>query len=328
MKNDDNKRLLTLGIDIGGTNTAFAAVDAEGGIIARGSIPTPGDATFSLFIIRLHKAVSDIMRQAGLNLTDIAAIGVGAPCLNPSTGVVEGAVDLPWPSPLPLRAALEEAFKLPVASENDANAAALGELCYGAARGLDNFIMLTLGTGVGSAIVCDGHLLHGIRGMAGELGHLTIRRGEDARPCTCGRNGCLETYLSARGVVESARQILASDTRPSILRGKEPLHARDIGEAASAGDEIALETLRQTGRILGEVCAAFTTFSSPSAFIFFGGVANSYPLMEATMKEEYERNLLWVYKGQTRFLLSSLPSGDAALLGIAAVARMSLQPEK
>ncbi len=173
----------TLGIDIGGTTTCFGVVNSKGDILVRGQIPTKNQKSFDAFISMLHTEISDRLTESGISKDDVAAIGVGAPCLNPFTGVIEGAVDLPWSSPLPLVDKLKEIFNVPVAGENDANAAALGEMYYGDAKNFDNFIMITLGTGVGSAIICDGHLLHGKRGLAGELGHSLIRKGKRSSLC-------------------------------------------------------------------------------------------------------------------------------------------------
>ncbi|MDE7413879.1 MAG: ROK family protein [Muribaculaceae bacterium] len=320
MKNS-SKADLTLGIDIGGTNTVFGIVDDNGDILAKGNIPTTGHPGFTEYIDNLYEAVSIKLRDAGIPYERLAAIGVGAPCINTRTGVIEGAVDLPWESPIPLTDRLTAVFGLPAAGENDANAAALGEMYYGAARGMDNYIMLTLGTGVGSAIICDGRLLRGKRGLAGELGHAIIRHDQQARPCSCGRKGCLETYTSARGVVETAKRLISDTDTPSILRNFDEINAKDIGEAAKNGDPLALATFRITGDILGEACANFTTFSSPEAFIFFGGVAHSFPFFEEAMRRSFNRHLLWVYDGQVSFMRSSLPEADAAILGAAATGR-------
>lgn len=318
---NSSKADLTLGIDIGGTNTVFGIVDANGNILEKGSIPTNASPTFPIYIKNLHDAVLKILNKANIPYSRLASIGVGAPCINTKTGVIEGAVDLPWESPLPLIDELNTRFGLPAAGENDANAAALGEMYYGAARGMENFIMLTLGTGVGSAIVSDGRLLHGTRGLAGELGHTIIRRGPDARPCSCGRKGCLETYCSARGVVMTAEELMGDTDIPSILREVDKIDAKAIGEAAEKGDSLALETFRLTGEILGEACADFTAFSSPQAIILFGGVARSYCYLEEAMLKSFNENLLWVYEGQVGFMRSTLSESDAALLGAAAVGR-------
>lgn len=315
---------LTLGIDIGGTNTVFGAVDCDGRILAKGSIPTTGHPSFSEFIDAVKAGIDKALTEAGIPAEAIRAAGVGAPCINTETGVIEGAVNLPWPSPLSLTYELTKALGIPVAAENDANAAALGEMCYGSAKGLGNFIMLTLGTGVGSGIVCDGRLLRGKRGLAGELGHVCVCHDDTARECNCGRKGCLDAYASARGVIATARELIDSTSTPSSLRSLTELTAKDVGTAAAEGDPLATEALRRTGRILGKACADFAAFSSPEAFIFFGGVARSFNIFENALQEAFREHLLWVYEGQVRFILSSLPAADAALLGAAAAGRTLL----
>lgn len=318
MRNSTDKSL-TLGIDIGGTNTVYGIVNGNGDILVRGKIPTTGHENFTSFLHILRKDVEKKLTDKNISLDSLRAIGVGAPCLNPDKGIIEGAVDLPWPSPIPLTQKLTEIFGIPSSGENDANAAALGEMIFGAGKNIQNFIMLTLGTGVGSAIIADGKMLHGKRGLAGELGHTIIRRGEDARDCTCGRKGCLETYVSARGIVTTAQELIKKTDIPSNLRNLPEIDAKVIGEAAAANDPLAIETMRITGKILGEACAEFTAFSSPEAFIFFGGVAKAFPYFFPSMKESFDSNLLWVYKDQVKFLTSSLPESDAAILGAAAV---------
>lgn len=311
----------TLGIDIGGTNTVFGVVNSDGDIVVRGKISTTGHNSFPDYLTHLKDSVKKEAEIKGIDFSEIKAIGVGAPCLNPETGVIEGAVDLPWRSPIPLTYELRSIFGVPAAGENDANAAALGEMYYGSAKGLNNFIMITLGTGVGSAIICDGRLLHGKRGLAGELGHTIIRRDENARMCNCGRRGCLETYVSARGLIETAKELLATSDEPSSLRNVHELNSKIIGEAAVNGDSISLQALNKTGEILGEACADFTAFSSPEAFIFFGGVAGSFTEFKDAMIESYRKNLLWVYDGNVKFMKSSLNQDDAAILGAAAVGK-------
>lgn len=319
MIKNKNTGNLSLGIDIGGTNTVFGVVDAEGNILCRGSIPTSGNLLFKEFIQALRDAVETGAKEAGIDYGDIVAIGAGAPCINRETGVIEGAVNLPWPSPLSLTEELTQVFGLPAYAENDANAAAIGEMYFGAGKGLDNFIMITLGTGVGGAVICDGRLLHGKRGLAGELGHIPVVHAGDARKCNCGLRGCLDAYASARGVVATARELIENTDTPSLLRGLEVFDAKIIGEAAASGDKIALETFRITGEILGKACADFTAFSSPEAFVFFGGISGSYPFFEKSLIESYNKNLLWIYDSQVKFHRSKLSQSDAAILGAAAL---------
>ena len=318
MQTTDNT--LILGIDLGGTNTVFGIVDSDGKIFCRGHIPTNGHLTFDEFISSLHSAVADSMRDSGLDFSQLRAIGIGAPCINPQTGVIEGAVNLPWPSPIHLTEELSKRFGIPAFGENDANAAAIGEMHFGAGRGLDNFIMITLGTGVGGAVICDGRLLHGKRGLAAELGHIPIVRTSEARQCNCGRKGCLDAYATARGIVATAKDLLNESSAESLLRNLPDFDAKTIGEAAATGDRIALETFRITGELLGRACADFTAFSSPEAFIFFGGITGSFHLMHDAIIKAFNENLLWVYEGQVDFRQSLLPQSDAAILGAAALA--------
>ncbi len=317
---ENNGQRLVLGIDIGGTNTAFGVVDSEGRIFCRGGIPTCGEMGFPEYVDSLRVAVEECVNRAGIDFGEIRAIGVGAPCVNWETGMIEGAVDLPWPSPLPLTEELTRAFGVPAYADNDANAAAIGEMHFGAGKGLDNFIMITLGTGVGSAIICDGRLLHGTRGLAGELGHIPIVHGDDARLCNCGLKGCLDTYASARGIVATAKELLARTEVESKLRSLSDFDTKVIGDAAAEGDPLALETFRLTGELLGRACADFTAFSSPSAFIFFGGITGSFPFFEPAMRQTFNKNVLWIYKDQVSFHRSLLPHSDSAILGAAALA--------
>lgn len=311
---------LVLGIDLGGTNTTFGVVDHEGHILCRGNIPTSGDESFENFVVNLRKEVEQVMHASIIDFNRLKAIGVGAPCVNYSTGVIEGAVNLPWQSPIPLTDTLSRVFGKPSYSENDANVAAIGEMHFGSGRDLTDFIMITLGTGVGSAIICDGRLLHGKRGLAGELGHIPVVHTPDARMCSCGRKGCADAYASARGLVATAKELLATTDIDSMLRHVKEFEAKDIGEAAAEGDEVALETFRITGEILGNACADFTAFSSPESFIFFGGIARSFRFFEKPMRDAFQKHLLWIYNGQVDFRHSRLPLSDAALLGAAALA--------
>ena len=210
---------------------------------------------------------------------------------------------------------------IPVALTNDANAAALGEMVYGVARGMKNFIVLTLGTGVGSGIVVNGQLLYGHDGFAGELGHVTMVRGAEGRLCGCGRTGCLETYCSATGVARTARELLAKTDRPSLLRDIKPenITSLDVSIAAGKGDELANEIYQFTGRMLGEACADFAAFSSPEAFIFFGGMVKAGDLIMKPIREAYDAHVMPVFRGKAQFLVSGLDGASAAVLGASAI---------
>jgi glucokinase len=214
-----------------------------------------------------------------------------------------------------------DALGIPVAITNDANAAAVGEMTYGVARGMKNFIVITLGTGVGSGIVVNGQIVYGCDGFAGELGHVTMVRGEEGRLCGCGRTGCLETYCSATGVARTARELLAKTNQPSLLRDLNPddITSLDVSIAAGKGDELAKNIYEFTGKMLGEACADFATFCSPEAFVFFGGMVKAGDLIMNPIKEAYDRHVMPVFRGKAQFLISSLDGASAAVLGASAL---------
>ena len=308
-----------LGIDIGGTNTVFGIVDARGTVIASSSIKTAKHANIEDYIEELY---TEVMRLITVNdaVDKINGIGVGAPNANYYTGNIEHAANLIWEGTIPLAAMLEEKFNIPVAITNDANAAAIGEMTYGAARGLKDFIMITLGTGVGSGIVVNGQLVYGHDGFAGELGHLIVKRS-NGRLCGCGRTGCLEAYCSATGVARTAREFLEIRTEPSLLRNIpiDQITSKDVYDAAMQGDQIAKDIFEYTGTILGEAFADMTVFSSPQAFILFGGLSKSGELLLKPLRAAMDRYLMNVFKGKPKVLLSELKEADAAVLGASAL---------
>ncbi len=307
-----------LGIDIGGTNTVFGIVDARGNVLASSSIKTQKHSNFNDYLEELHTEASRLIDA--YDATDkIQGIGIGAPNANYYTGRIDNAVNLPWPS-LPLAQLVSEKFGIPVAITNDANAAALGEMTYGAARGLKDFIMITLGTGVGSGIVINGQVVYGHDGFAGELGHVIIKRN-NGRLCGCGRTGCLETYCSATGVARSAREFLEIRTEPSLLRNipVEEITSKDVYDAAVQGDQIAKDIFTYTGTLLGEAMADMMVFSSPEAFILFGGLAKSGDMLMRPLKEAMDKNMLSMFKGKPKVILSELKEADAAVLGASAL---------
>ncbi len=311
-----------LGIDIGGTNTVFGIVDARGVVIASGSIKTQKHSDFNLYIDELYTSAMQLIKDNDA-VGKIHGIGIGAPNANYFTGVIEERVNLPWPGPypLPLAKVISEKFGIPVAITNDANAAAIGEMAYGAARGLKDFIMITLGTGVGSGIVINGQLVYGHDGFAGELGHMIVKRN-NGRLCGCGRTGCLETYCSATGVARSAREFLElRPNEPSLLRNLQidEITSKDVYDAAIQGDKLAQDIFEYTGTILGEAMADMMVFSSPSAFILFGGLAKSGDLLLKPLRRAMEKNMLACFKGKAKVLLSELKEADAAVLGASAL---------
>lgn len=309
-----------IALDLGGTNSVLGLVDREGKILKRTSFKTGNHPTIESYVKQCTECVQQLIGHAG-NEKAVKAFGIGAPDVNYWNQTIENATNLPWKGIVPLATLLEEKLHIPVRMTNDAKAAALGEMQYGAARGMKNFIMLTLGTGVGSGIVIDGKPVYGKRSFAGELGHSSIRP-ENGRDCPCGRRGCVEAYCSATGVVRTAHEILQQSQEESILRhiAPEQLTSKDIYEAAVQGDRLANQVFEFTGKLLGEACANFATFSDPEAFIFFGGLTKAGDLLMKPLIQTYEQTVFDNYKGTARFLISSLDDADAALLGAAALA--------
>jgi len=312
-----------IGLDLGGTNSVFGIVDARGDIKATTAIKTGGYYTADDYVSAAVEALQPIIEQVG-GIEKIKAMGIGAPNANYYSGTIEFAPNLPWAHDgiVPLAKMFSDKLGgIPVALTNDANAAALGEMVYGVARGMKNFIVLTLGTGVGSGIVVNGQLLYGHDGFAGELGHVTMVRGAEGRSCGCGRTGCLEAYCSATGVARTAREMLSKTNRPSILRdmNSEDITSLDVSIAASKGDELAKEIYAFTGKMLGEACADFAVFSSPEAFIFFGGMVKAGDLIMNPIKEAYNQHVMKIFRGKAQFLVSGLDGASAAVLGASAI---------
>lgn len=309
-----------VGIDIGGTNTVFGVVDARGTILYSGSIKTGKYTDIDDYVTALGDGLKSIIDQAG-GTEKIKGIGVGAPNGNFFNGCIEFAPNLPWKGKIPLAQLISEKVGgIPVALTNDANAAAIGEMTYGAARGMKDFIVITLGTGVGSGIVIGGNLVYGHDGFAGELGHVIVRRN-NGRACGCGRNGCLEAYASATGVARTAREYLEIRKDASLLRELDPdeITSKDVYDAAIKNDPLALEIFEFTGAILGEAFTNFVAFSSPEAIILFGGLAKSGDLIMNPIKRAMDANMLKVFEGKTKLLFSQLKESDAAVLGASAL---------
>ena len=308
---------LALGIDIGGTNTAYGVVNRRGEIIAKGSLPTTGHEAPHDFITALTAAVTPMLAEAGKE--NFVGAGIGAPNGNFFTGEVVFAPNLPWRGVIPLAKMLTESLNLKSTLTNDANAAAIGEMTYGAAKGLKDFRLVTLGTGLGSGFVANGQLIYGHDGFAGELGHVIAVR--DGRKCGCGRLGCLETYSSATGIVRTAKEWLAERHDDTQLRKLLPdITAKGIHLSAEQGDSFALELFDYTGRILGQTLADAVAITSPEAIIFFGGLANAGDLLLNPVRHYLEENLLNIYKNKVAILQSALPDADAAILGASALA--------
>ena len=308
-----------VGMDIGGTNTVFGIVDQRGNVLATDSVKTQSYAKIEEYVEAVSSKLIPLIESVG-GVEKIKGMGVGAPNGNYYNGTIEFAPNLPWKGVIPLAALFEEAIGVPTALTNDANAAAIGEMTYGAARGMKDFIMITVGTGVGSGIVINGQLVYGHDGFAGELGHVVVRR-ENGRACGCGRKGCLETYCSATGVARTAREFLVARPEPSLLRDipAEEIVSKDVYDAAVKGDKLALDIFEFTGRILGEALSDFIAFSSPEAIVLFGGLAKSGDYIMKPIKKALDENILKIYEGKTKLLVSELKDADAAVLGASAL---------
>ena len=309
-----------VGIDVGGQTSKLGVVDARGTVLAQTVIRTDTYDTIGPYIAELSSAVKKIIKESGTE-GKIRGIGVGAPNGNYYTGTIENAPNLPWGrTRVEFAKLLSEALdNLPVALTNDANAAAVGEMTYGAARGMKNFIMITLGTGVGSGIVINGEVVYGHDGFAGELGHTAAVRN-NGRACNCGKTGCLEAYCSAMGVARTAREWLELTDEPSLLRGLDNIASKDVYDAAREGDKLALKIFEFTGKILGRSFADFVAFSSPEAIVLFGGLARAKEFLDAPIKESMNANLLSLWKDKVEIVYSQLKESDAAILGASALA--------
>ncbi len=309
-----------IGIDMGGTNTAFGIVDGRGHIVARSLIRTQQYPAIDDYIEALYEAMMPIVDSVG-GMELIRGIGAGAPNANYYTGNIEQASNLPWKEVVSFANLLTEKFGIPARVTNDANAAAMGEMMYGVARGMKNFIMITLGTGVGSGIVIDGKVVYGYDGYAGELGHTTVVR-EGGRLCGCGKRGCLETYASCTGVARTAREWLQTTDRDSLLRQQDidSITSKSVYGAALEGDAMAKDIFEYTGRILGEKFADFIAFSAPEAIILFGGLTQAGDFIFEPIRKYMDLNVLPRWRGRVKLLSSGLKESDVAVLGASALA--------
>lgn len=309
-----------IGIDVGGTGTKFGIVNHRGDISNRGEITSTGYKDINEFIDELYKQLQPAIKSVG-GIEFIKGMGVGAPNGNYYNGTIEYAPNLEWKGIIPIAKLITDKFNKPCTLTNDANAAAIGEMMYGAARGMKDFIMITLGTGVGSGIVANGHLIYGHDGFAGELGHTIIRPGGRLHWGT-GARGSLETYTSATGISITAKEIIDERVgEETLLRDiqHEKITSKRVYEAAVKGDKIANEVFQFTGKILGEALANFVMFSSPEAIVLFGGVCKAGKLLLDPVKENMEKNLLPIFQNKVKLIFSELKESDAAILGASAL---------
>ena len=314
------KKPYVLGLDMGGTNSVLGVVDARGHVLARTSIKTQAFPNIDDYVNALYEEAIKIVDSVG-GMDLIRGIGAGVPNGNYYTGYIQDAMNLPWQT-VPFAQLVSDKFGIPCKITNDANAAAMGEMTYGAARGMKNFIMITLGTGVGSGIVIDGKVVYGHDGFAGELGHTCAVRGEEGRQCNCGKKGCLEAYASATGVARTAKEIISSTTKDTILRKLDidAITSKDVYDAAEQGDEVAKEIFDFTGTILGQQLADFIAFSAPEAIVLFGGLTKSGHWIKDPVEKAMNENVLPLWRNKVAVLFSDLKEADAAVLGASALA--------
>ncbi len=308
---------VALGVDIGGTNTVFGCIDSEGNCLVTGSLPTQKHADIEDYLNEIFADVESAMNESTEKM-QIIGVGIGAPNASFYTGTIENAANLRWKGSIPLVSLVKKRIDVPVILTNDANAAAMGEKVFGAAKGMDNFMVITLGTGLGSGIVVNGDLLYGHDGFAGEVGHMIVR--ESGRECGCGRKGCLETYVSATGVKRTVYKLLARHMGDSELRDIpfSKLTAKMVAEAAGRGDLVAKETFKYTAKILGEVLANVVAVTSPQAIFLFGGLTKAGDILFNPVAETLEEQLLGIYKGKIKLLASGI-NENAAVLGAASL---------
>jgi glucokinase len=309
---------LAVGIDIGGTFTKFGIVDCDGKFYAEGTTRTDAFPNVNDYVANICSEI-ETARNNIKDAHQIVGIGIGAPDANYIRGTVENPQNLSWKGIIPLAKLFGEIINVPIKLTNDANAAALGEMIFGNAKGMKDFLMITLGTGLGSGIVVNGELVLGHDGFAGELGHVCAIRG--GRKCNCGKSGCLETYVSATGIKRTVFEILSKDPQNSELAkySYDDLDSELIYEARKRDDPIAIQAFENTGRILGEKLADTVAYTNPEAIFLFGGLAKSGDYLLQPTKKHMEDNLMPVYKNKVKIMQSALMHKSAAILGAAAL---------
>lgn len=306
---------LSAGIDIGGTNTVIGLVDPDGNVLAKSTFPTTTHEVLEDYVNEVSGEIKKLIHA--LQPCEVVGLGVGAPNGNYYNGTIEFAPNLRWKGVLPLRDLFSQHFSFPVFLTNDANAAAIGEMVYGKAKGMKDFIIITLGTGIGSGIVANGSLIYGHDGFAGEIGHTILYA--DGRPCGCGRNGCVEAYCSAKGIVKTYIELLQKNNKTSEIP-IEQITPKYIFDKANTEQKEAIETYRFTGKTLGLALANSVAYTSPEAIFLFGGIANAGELLLKPLVESFEENLLVIYKNKVKILISGIKENDAAILGASSLA--------
>ncbi|MEM7109926.1 MAG: ROK family protein [Bacteroidota bacterium] len=309
---------LIVGIDIGGTNTKFGLTDFDGNVVFQSKLKTKGNGSFSDYVATLANAIQSGQAECAPE-AEIIGVGIGAPNANYYRGTIEHAPNLEWKGVVPLVETIQSHFDVPTIVTNDANAAAVGEMVYGNAKNLKDFIVITLGTGLGSGIVCGGKLVHGHDGFAAEIGHVIVN--PNGRLCGCGRRGCLETYVSATGIKRTVYKMLADEMDDSELRGISfhDLSTTKISECADRGDKVAIKAFEYTGQVLGAKLADTVAHTDPETIFLFGGLAQAGELIFEPTRRHLEMNLMPIYRGKVKVLPSGLGNQSAPILGAASL---------
>lgn len=309
-----------IGVDMGGTGTKFGIVDARGNVLEWTSIKTPEYKTIEAYVQALCDGIERLAANYG-GMSQVRGVGMGAPNANYYNSTIENAVNLPWKGIVPVGKLIEERLGVPCRLTNDVNAAAMGEMTYGAARGMKNFIEIACGTGVGSGIVINGQLVYGHDGFAGELGHTKIVHGPEGRQCGCGQKGCIEAYASATGVARTAKDIVEHSTKPTVLRECDVnnITSYDVFKAAEAGDEVAKQIFDVTGAMLGQKLADFIAFSAPEAIILYGGLCKSGHWILDPIVKSMNENVMPLWRDKVKVMFSGLKDSDVAILGAGAL---------
>ena len=306
-----------VGVDISSERTTYGIVDIRGNVVAKDGFPTFDCINASDFVAKLCDGIMDLVEKNG-GYETIRSVGVSSPSASFVTGSIENAANLPWKGVIPLAALMRDRLGLAVGVANDAHAAALGEKVFGSAHGMNDFVVLNIGLGLGSCIFANGHVHLGALGFAGEVGHACIV--PNGRQCGCGRKGCLETYVNSKGIVDTAREVMAESDAPSLMRSLDNLSARTIKECCDQGDELAIEVYRRTGHILGLGIANYASIVNPEAIIFTGGISKAGDWLLEPVAEAFEEHVFRNMRGKVKLFVSILDNRERDVLGASAVA--------
>ena len=314
---EQNIKNYVIGVDISVRKTTYAIVDVRGNILAKDSFETSDYTNVNEYVSTLSERII-MFAEANGGFDKIRSIGMSAPSANYRTGCIENSPNLPWKGRIPLAAMLRDQMGIAVALGNDAHVSALGEYSYGIAHGMRNFIIISLGHGIGSCIFSDGEVHLGAEGFAGEIGHVCVKH--EGRECGCGNKGCLEAYCAHKGIIATAKQLLESSDKPSLMRQLDKLSPRTIVDCCEQGDELAIEVYRITGVYLGYAMANYSALLDPEAIVFTGGIAKAGHWLFDPAYEAFNRTVFHNIKDHVKFLLSTIDDHERDVLGASALA--------